>query len=693
MMKADWVQRRFIKYLEKYKTICSKSRLCVSQNFSIKERLQWFLLLRTKAAVFTAGICLLTAVSIGFYLLNQEVKDLTQIAIDNNNKVAERICDDISSYIEIEKNFLVVTSANQRVRSMDKKVMQEHLSNVQVYRKNNSIGVVDETGHEIVRIDNRQLADVSGQVYFQQAMQGKLTFSKPIKDHETNQLSIVGAVPIYDGGKKVQGILTTNIYLENIQQLIEQVLAKNPSYNIIVVDQNCVPIFYQRNQQAVQKQEAVDEAFLTAAVEQKNGSMLQTIHGDDYLVAYRPIPNTEFIVVATYPKNLAVQSLVIVLEKCLAALAVIVCFVMCIAVYCTRKALSPFHQIVDGVNQIAQGALSHRLTYRGRDEFGTVAQGFNLMGKNLQEIVGSVKQLIGAVLVEINHTNKACDDSHQGSIAAGKAIHNMLAKIEEQGQETASTKTAIEALVELTQEVAAGIHSTATTTNQCENITQDGKIILTNTMHTMVALKNQVNDSVDTVRELSKNMQAISEISEAIQSISQQTNLLALNAAIEAARVGEFGRGFAVVAEEIRKLANDSAVATKNITEISKKIISDTDKVLFVMQDSDQKVKDGVNMIQESDQAFTEIAAHITNASGKAEQIAEKTKEQVALFEQVMIEVSHIDTLAQGNIENGGVIEKNGQEQLMHMVEIKEVNQRLIDLLHKLEERIDKFTV
>ncbi|MBP2633361.1 MAG: methyl-accepting chemotaxis sensory transducer with Cache sensor [Firmicutes bacterium] len=689
-MKIDEIKHQIMDRLQQYQFRTNHIGIFL---FSKKRLLSWLLLLRTKAAIFTAGICFITALIIGMYLINQEIEDLTQIAINHNIQIAERVSDDISKYIESEKNFLVVTSANRQVSGMNEKIMREYLLNIQVYRKNNSIGVTDEKGHEILRTDGRPVTDISNQSYFQQAMQGNVIFSKPIKDHGSGQLTIVGATPIYGGGKKIEGILTTNLYIENINHLIEQVLSKNPSSGIIVVDKNCVPIFYQRNQQAVQNQEAVTEVFLTEAVEKQNGYMIHTIHGEEYLVSYRQIPGSEFIVVTTYPKNLAVQSLMTILKKCLTALLIIVCFVMVIAIYCTRKALAPFDQLLYGVNQVAQGNLSYRLMHVTRDEFGSVAQGFNLMSENLQKIVRSVKQLTATVLVEINHMDNVCSKSHQGSMSVEVATKSMFNKLKEQGQETAGTKMTIDELVGITQSVAIGIESTAAATNRCAEIVEDGKVTLIKTMDTMINLEKQILDSVDTVDELSDNMKSINDISEAIESISKQTNLLALNAAIEAARAGTAGRGFAVVAEEIRKLANESAIATQNITKITEKIIVDTKNVLNVMQDSETKVKFGVNMIKESDTAFSRIGDHIRIANSQADVIAGKTKEQVTLFKQALNEVEHIDALAKDNIESASIIEKNGQEQLSSTIEIKNANQRLIVLSYELEQGITKFIV
>ena len=151
-----------------------------------------------------------------------------------------------------------------------------------------------------------------------------------------------------------------------------------------------------------------------------------------------------------------------------------------------------------------------------------------------------------------------------------------------------------------------------------------------------------VNKSAETVKELGKSSDQIGEIIGVIDDIADQTNLLALNAAIEAARAGEQGRGFAVVADEVRKLAERTTKATKEIAGMIKKIQADTTGAVQSMEEGTQEVERGIELADKAGMSLKEIVGVSQKVTDMVTQIAAASEEQSSASEQISKNVEGI---------------------------------------------------
>jgi TolB-like protein len=162
-----------------------------------------------------------------------------------------------------------------------------------------------------------------------------------------------------------------------------------------------------------------------------------------------------------------------------------------------------------------------------------------------------------------------------------------------------------------------------------------GRDVVTETITGMEQLSNAVTQSATIIAALGKSSDQIGEIVRVIEDIADQTNLLALNAAIEAARAGEQGRGFAVVADEVRKLAERTTKATKEIGDMIRQIQQDTKGAVVSMEEGTQKVVGGVALVNKTGEALAMIAERVTQTADMIRQIAVAAEEQSVATQQI----------------------------------------------------------
>ncbi|GMV51430.1 MAG: hypothetical protein NBKEAIPA_02790 [Nitrospirae bacterium] len=264
------------------------------------------------------------------------------------------------------------------------------------------------------------------------------------------------------------------------------------------------------------------------------------------------------------------------------------------------------------------------LTKRGEvtaDMFGNLADGFNLM-------TGRFGQLLKQVREAADRVNKSA------STLRDSATH-MSGTARMQAEESVRTLGSVEQLASSMRQVAVAAGASSESAKQVLSATERGNVAVQETVHDMQSIRSAVQRMSKQVKGLGDRSLEISQIVSTIREIANQTNLLALNAAIEAAGAGEAGARFAVVADQVRKLAESSTQATREIADLVKVIQTETQDAVVAMEHETQAVEAGSASALRTGDVFAEISEIAKHSSELAQHIAGAASEQTASTEKV----------------------------------------------------------
>jgi twitching motility protein PilJ len=267
------------------------------------------------------------------------------------------------------------------------------------------------------------------------------------------------------------------------------------------------------------------------------------------------------------------------------------------------------------------------------DELGELAEGnLTINASVTEDITGAVADSINYTVEELRSLvrgiNNATEQMDEAAGLAGQVSESLQQASRRQTEGIEETSAAVVDLAQSVQQVSGNAAESARVAEQSLAAAEKGQQAVANAISSMNGLREQIQETSKRIKRLGESSQEIGEIVELISDITEQTNVLALNAAIQAASAGEAGRGFSVVAEEVQRLAERSADATKQIAAIVKTIQSDTQETVAAMEVSTQGVVEGAKLSDTAGQTLAEIGDVSKTLAGLIADISAATQSQ-----------------------------------------------------------------
>ncbi len=288
-------------------------------------------------------------------------------------------------------------------------------------------------------------------------------------------------------------------------------------------------------------------------------------------------------------------------------------------------------RFLDIATEIARGDLTRRGQVTS-DVLGSVVDAINVMVEELATLIDDVRQAAHQVLTSATEMIGAMETTAGGA--------------QTQSREAVGVSDAMEALTRSMRRVAEDAEASAAAANLTLESATKGEDAVRASLSGMQRIRGEVQGISKKVKSLADRSLEISEIVNTIEDISSQTNLLALNAAIEAAGAGESGLRFAVVAEEVRKLAERSGKAAKDIVVLIKAVQTETQQAVVAMEDGTREVEAGFKVTVEAGERLHQIGEISQKSAALARDISQTTQEQVRDVESGAVSVQSIAGVA-----------------------------------------------
>jgi methyl-accepting chemotaxis protein len=293
-----------------------------------------------------------------------------------------------------------------------------------------------------------------------------------------------------------------------------------------------------------------------------------------------------------------------------------------------RNISSKVRKAIERVAEVSKGDLTNRINVESRDEIGEMSSQFNTFVGNLRKIMV--------------HVSKDGDQILSASHKMQSAIEQMITAFEEIATQVNSIAVASEELSSTSSEIARNCTVAAESSKQSNEAVRAGGVIIDETVAVMKAIAEKVKGLAVFVQTLGSRSDQVGEVIGFITEIADQTNLLALNAAIEAARAGEHGRGFAVVADEVRKLAERTTDATREIGKTIEAMQGETKSIVASIEESVREVEIGTQKATRSKDFLNDISNQIDTVNTQINQIAVAVEQENTTTNQTSLNIHQL---------------------------------------------------
>lgn len=656
--------------------------------------------IKTKLIAYFLTLLLVSSLSLGFLSLRSSTKALTEQSEDALQLAAYEAARLVDSRLEAQKSNLRIIANRPEIITMDLEEQQPLVNRLLSQTDFLAFGIADLKGN--VTFNDGGTQNISSEQYFKDAAEGESTISLSMHS-QTKQLEVRYLTPIKDGGKIV-GVMLGMRDGYNLSSLIEEIGFGQNGYAYMIDSEGTV--IAHRDRKMVEDQTNPienaknDKTYVSVAksleevMKSDYGITDYNFNGNDLYTGYSIIPGTDWHLVITADQHEVLKAIPGIKRAIMITTIFVLIYSMIMTYIIGNSIAKPIIKVKNYAEKLADLDIREDIEPKllsQKDEIGVLAN-------SIQSVIGNLRNIISDINESSNNVASSSEELTATSQQSSAALEQVAIAIDEvasgaadqaQNTEMGSVKAAdLGEIIEADEVEIGNLHQAS---ENVANAVDDGLLEIER-------LSEITDESIRSIKEINQvilktneSSNRIGQASNVIASIAEQTNLLALNAAIEAARAGEAGRGFAVVADEIRKLAEQSSISTKDIDQVVQELQDNSkDAVTTVERVSSVSEEQSASVINAREK-FGLITEAMINAENSVGKLVVSSEAMGRMKDEILDTLQNLAAIAEENSASTEEVSAAMEEQAASMEEISGASESLSTLAQDLHEIILKF--